>query len=136
MKRKLFKSLFAVAAIAAVGLGSYKAYGSYVTANLAGEKTLLVENVEALAKRTEVKLTVISDSSCKSGGVASSSCSSSTSSSLGAGVNVSIVGSGGGVNVNVESGTACSVTCDSGFYACCSSSCNCKPLYSYKWVDL
>ena len=50
MKRKLFKSLFAVAAIAAVGLGSYKAYGSYVTANMSEDDLLMMENVLALSE--------------------------------------------------------------------------------------
>ena len=53
MKRKLFKSLFAVAAIAAVGLGSYKAYGSYVTANMSEDDLLWAENVEAITQSIE-----------------------------------------------------------------------------------
>ena len=53
MKRKLFKSLFAVAAIAAVGLGSYKAYGSYVARPDSGEDLLLAENLLALSDQPD-----------------------------------------------------------------------------------
>ena len=43
------KMAFAVVAFAAVGLGSYKAYGSYTAANMSEEDLLLAENVEALS---------------------------------------------------------------------------------------
>ena len=36
-------------AFAAVGLGSYKAYGSYTAANMSEEDLLLSENIEALS---------------------------------------------------------------------------------------
>ena len=49
MKKNIFKSVFAVAAIAAVGLGSYKAYGSYVASNMSEADLLMAENIEALA---------------------------------------------------------------------------------------
>ena len=52
MKKNIFKSVFAVAAIAAVGLGSYKAYGSYTAANMSEEDLLLQENVLALSENT------------------------------------------------------------------------------------
>lgn len=47
--RKLTKTALAVAAIAAVSLGSYKAYRSYIVANMPEEDLLLAENVLALA---------------------------------------------------------------------------------------
>lgn len=50
MKRKIFKAFFAVVTVAAVGLGSYKAYGSYVAANNCEENLLLAENVLALSE--------------------------------------------------------------------------------------
>ena len=42
------KMAFAVVAFAAVGLGSYRAYGSYTAANMSEEDMLLSENIEAL----------------------------------------------------------------------------------------
>lgn len=50
MKKNIFKSAFAVAAIATVGLGSYKAYGSYTAANMSEDDLLWAENIEALAR--------------------------------------------------------------------------------------
>ncbi len=50
MKQKKIKAFFAVAAIAAVGLGSYKAYGSYTAANMSEEDLFLAENVSALSQ--------------------------------------------------------------------------------------
>ena len=49
MKKKFLKATLVVAAIAAVGLGSYKAYGSYIAANMSDEELLTAENIEALA---------------------------------------------------------------------------------------
>ncbi len=43
------KMAFAVVAIAAVGLGSYKAYSSYTAANMSEEDLLMQENVDALS---------------------------------------------------------------------------------------
>lgn len=40
---------FAVVALVAVGLGSYKAYGSYTAANMSEEDLLMQENIEAMA---------------------------------------------------------------------------------------
>ena len=57
MKKNIFKSVFAVAAIAAVGLGSYKAYGSYTIANMSEEDLLMAENIEALAFGSDGKTT-------------------------------------------------------------------------------
>lgn len=48
MKQKKIKAFFAVAAFAAVGLGSYKAYGSYTAANMSENDLLLAENALAL----------------------------------------------------------------------------------------
>lgn len=48
MKKKFFKATLAVAAIATVGLGSYKAYDSYTAANMQENDLLLAENVLAL----------------------------------------------------------------------------------------
>ncbi len=47
--KNLFKIAFAVVAFAAVGLGSYKAYGSFTAANMSEEDLLLAENVLALS---------------------------------------------------------------------------------------
>ncbi len=47
--KNLFKIAFAVVAFAAVGLGSYKAYGSYTAANMSEENLLTLENVLALS---------------------------------------------------------------------------------------
>lgn len=47
--KNLLKISFAVVAFAAVGLGSYKAYGSYTAANMSEEDLLLAENVLALS---------------------------------------------------------------------------------------
>ena len=49
MKKNVFKATFAVVAIAAVGLGSYKAYDSYTAANMSEEDLLLTEDVLALS---------------------------------------------------------------------------------------
>lgn len=48
--KKIIKMAFAVVAFAAVGLGSYKAYGSYTAANMSEEDLLLAENVLALSE--------------------------------------------------------------------------------------
>lgn len=53
MKQKKIKAFFAVAAIAAVGLGSYKAYGSYTAANMSEEDLFIAENIEALSQMLE-----------------------------------------------------------------------------------
>lgn len=52
MKKNFFKSAFVVATIAAVGLGSYKAYGSYTAANMSANDLLFAENVLALSDGT------------------------------------------------------------------------------------
>ena len=49
MKKKISKSVFAAAAIAAVGLGSYKTYQSYMSNNILDAETLFAENVDAQA---------------------------------------------------------------------------------------
>ena len=49
MKQRKNKAFFVVAAIATVGLGSYKAYGSYTAANMTEEDLLLTENALALS---------------------------------------------------------------------------------------
>ena len=51
--KKFMKMAFAVVAFAAVGLGSYKAYGSYTAANMSEEDLLIAENVEALSQSKE-----------------------------------------------------------------------------------
>lgn len=53
MKKKFFKATFAVAAIASVGLGSYKAYGSYTAANISDDDLLMAENIEAISQMIE-----------------------------------------------------------------------------------
>ena len=45
MKKIFFKAFFAVAVVATVGLGSYKAYDSHVAANM--DDLLMAENIEA-----------------------------------------------------------------------------------------
>ncbi|MDE5998561.1 MAG: hypothetical protein K2H04_00555 [Bacteroidaceae bacterium] len=55
MKKKIFKAFFAVAAIATVGLGSYKAYGSYMATNMSENDLLLQENVLALSDDNNAK---------------------------------------------------------------------------------
>lgn len=57
MKRKI-KAFIAVAAIAAVGLSSYKVYGTYMVTNLPDNKLLMAENIEALAYDDEIKVNV------------------------------------------------------------------------------
>lgn len=47
--KNIFKATLAVAAIAAVGMGAYKTYSSYVAANMSEEDLLLAENIEAMA---------------------------------------------------------------------------------------
>ena len=49
MKKKFFKAALAIAAIATVGLGSYKAYDSYTAANMSENDLLLTEDVLALS---------------------------------------------------------------------------------------
>ena len=56
---------FAVVALVAVGLSSYKAYGSYTAANMSEEDLLLVENVLALSENIDVKYVKdVKDSGC------------------------------------------------------------------------
>lgn len=47
---KIFKATLVVAAVASIGMGSYKAYGYYATANMSEEELLLAENVLALSE--------------------------------------------------------------------------------------
>lgn len=49
MKKKFFKATFAVAAITTAGLGMFKAYGTYMFANMTDEELLMAENVLALS---------------------------------------------------------------------------------------
>ena len=49
--KKYFNMTLAVAAFAAVGLGSYKAYNSYTAANMSEENLLLAENVLAVSEQ-------------------------------------------------------------------------------------
>ena len=55
--KKIIKMAFAVVAFAAVGLGSYKAYGSYTAANMSEEDLLIAENVLALSE--DIKVTYV-----------------------------------------------------------------------------
>lgn len=48
--KNIFKISFAVITVAIVGLGSYKAYGSYTAANMSEEDLLIAENVLALSE--------------------------------------------------------------------------------------
>ena len=50
MKKNFFRSAFVVAAFAAVGLGSYNTYGSYVANNAIQDDALFEENIEAYAE--------------------------------------------------------------------------------------
>ncbi len=47
--KNIFKATLMVAVVAAIGMGSYKAYGSYVAANMSEEDFLMAENVLALS---------------------------------------------------------------------------------------
>ncbi len=61
--KNLFKIAFAVVAFAAVGLGSYKAYGSYTAANMSEEDLLIAENVLALSEDIKVTYVKVKDKS-------------------------------------------------------------------------
>ena len=50
MKKNFFRAFFAVAAIATVGLGSFRTYQSYMTDSMTSGKMLLSEDVEALSQ--------------------------------------------------------------------------------------
>ena len=50
MKKKFFKATLAVAAIATVGLSSFRTYQSYMTDSMTSGKMLLSEDVEALSQ--------------------------------------------------------------------------------------
>lgn len=58
MKKIFFKAFIAVAAIAAVGLSSYKVYVTYMVTNLPDNKLLMAENIEALAYGDKIKVNV------------------------------------------------------------------------------
>jgi len=47
--KNIFKATLAVAAVATVGMGSYKAYGSYVATNKVIDDALLAENIMAMS---------------------------------------------------------------------------------------
>ena len=51
--KKVIKTVLAVVTIAAVGMGSYKAYGSYVAEDAPKEDALLLESVEAISQTIE-----------------------------------------------------------------------------------
>ncbi|MCR5312392.1 MAG: hypothetical protein K6E54_01850 [Bacteroidaceae bacterium] len=51
--KKNIKMAFAVVALVAVGLGSYKAYGSYTAANMSEDDLLWAENIEAIGQTIE-----------------------------------------------------------------------------------
>ena len=96
--------MLAVLVIATTGVGAHATYGSYLANNSYENNLLLSENVEALS---------VSDG-CLSGGPGSTACSHS------GGIGVTVVGSGGSTNVE------CSVTCGTGYYACCTAiGCKC-----------
>ena len=48
--KKFMKMAFSVVAITAVGLGSYKAYGSYTAANMSEEDLLMAEKVDVFSE--------------------------------------------------------------------------------------
>ena len=50
MKKKFFKSFVAFAAVAVVGLGSYKAHEAYMASNMSEEDLFFAENVLALSE--------------------------------------------------------------------------------------
>lgn len=56
MRRKFFKSFFAVTIVAAVGVSSYKAYESYTVANMNESDMLIAENASALSQSESVQL--------------------------------------------------------------------------------
>ena len=92
----MLSGLFALALLATAGYGVNKSMNS--DANLSD---LALANVEALANGES--------SYCYAGGVGSTSCS------IDAGIEILGVGVAGG----------CSVSCNSGYYACCSLRCTC-----------
>lgn len=57
MRKKIFKTLFAFATIATISFGSYKAYGTYVVANMPEKDLVLSENIEALSNSPEYGVT-------------------------------------------------------------------------------
>lgn len=109
MKKNFFKATLAVAAIATVGLGSYKAYGSYTAANTADNDLLIAENVLALADERPGWWKGLGDPCVKNftaslsqnvygSSSSSSSSSNSQSSSVGANVNPETGAVGGNVS--------------------------------------
>ena len=99
------KKIFYTMAVAAALFAGYSAYNTTENRNLNG---ITLANIEALTASPE-------DSEpfnplCYNGGVGSLSCS------IGTGIEISTFG------ISLE----CSVSCDSGYYACCGIRCTCK----------
>lgn len=51
--KKVIKTTLAVAAVAAAGMGSYRAYESLMFANLSEDDALLMENIEAMSSPSD-----------------------------------------------------------------------------------
>lgn len=89
-----------------LGLSAYAGYRTYDAYAKVSESDLLLANAEALADETKEG----GDRSCVSGGWHSTSCSIEKGTTI----------------VNVGISTGCSVSCESGYYACCGIKCTCK----------
>lgn len=97
MKKKIVSCVFALTLLATIGFGVNKSMNSRGKL-----QSLAMANVEALARGE-------SSPFCYAGGEGSMSCS------IDAGIEILGVGVAGG----------CSVSCNNGYYACCSLRCTC-----------
>lgn len=88
-----------------VGFSTYAGYKTYDDYTKVNEADLLIADVETFANNDEAW-----NPYCYSGGKGSNSCS----------IDGGITIAGYGVS------TACSVSCNSGYYACCGIRCTCK----------
>ena len=99
MKKTIISGVFALALLVTTGYRVNKSMNGDSNGNM-----LLLANIEALAHNED------DGSFCYAGGKGSTSCS------IDAGIEVAGMGVAGG----------CSVSCDHGYYACCSLRCTCK----------
>lgn len=97
--------LTAFLSIVVIGISIYAGYNTYENYTKINESDLLLANIETFANSDEAW-----NPYCHSGGSGSNSCS----------IDGGITIAGYGVS------TACSVSCNSGYYACCGIRCTCK----------
>lgn len=102
-KKSIHAVILIVAVIGSSAYASHKAYGNYTQAT---SRNLQLADIETMANDEGPWNPV-----CYNGGVGSNQCS------IDAGISIA----GYGVS------TACSVTCDPGYYSCCGLRCTCKP---------